>query len=530
VAIVRSTAGKCAYGAAMRGRLLTVLAAASLAAVAPASAQSGPEPGQVVLAEECRTWAGYVVAVACDPEERLRGSIAFPGAAPAAVEAIEGEVAVAAVGGGREPLLPGERLTLSVTAASPSGQLVVRVAARPPNGRRSVVLDRLVDGMTVAVDQNLDVTVTRGTEVVALPARPPEAAPPPPATSAQELAARVVHGINTFFAPRNPGFQEICDALDPAARPYFDLIFGDPEQYGCRTAVDLYTTGDENVPHAFASSARLVSVRMTGPREALLTADLVYRYEPSSTGDKRRIALRARALLRRVGDGSWRLADPRSLLGLAATQGPFVTSPPLATLRGRAANLRADSRRSRRYAAALERRRRAASRPVGGPASCAPGVETRGLDGQGDALVDGGQMRTRLPALGATVDLLGATLVTRATGPPCLVLDFTQPVDLSSPLYVTLYVMAKNDGGSESVSIYSGRVFADDDGNYDEIRFFRGARAVAVGNRLVVRFAPGQWHGVIRRSSFSWRVRASRSHPYAGSIGDATHLTRHRPR
>jgi hypothetical protein len=450
----------------MRGRLLTILVAAPLAALAPASAQSA-EPGQAVLAVECESWAGDVVAVACDPAEKLRGAVAFPGAKLAPVVSIEGEVAVAQVSGGREPLLPRERVTLLVTTPSPTAQLLVRVASARPDGRRTVVLDRLVDGMTVAVGENLEVTVTRGDEVVMLAPPPPEveAPPPPPATSPEEVAARVVHAINTFFAPREPGFKEMCEALDPAARPFFDLVFGDPVRYGCPSAMYAYTVGLENVPAAFASSAKLVSVRMTGPSEALLTADLVYRYRPYSIDDKRRIALRARALLRRAGDGSWRLADPRSLLALAATEGPFLSAPPLKTLRARAANLRAGSRRARRYAAALERRRGAASRPVGGPASCAPGVETRGLDNVGDAVVNGGQTRTRLPALGATVDLVGATLVTRATGPPCLVLEFTQQVDLGTPLYVTL------DG----------------------------------------------------------RAQATRTHPYAGSIQDATRLTRHRP-
>jgi hypothetical protein len=189
--------------------LAGIAAVAALAAVPPAYAQSGPEPGQAALAAECRPWAGDVAAVACDPAERLRGSIAFPGAAPATVEVVEGEVAVAQVSGDREPLLPGERLTLSVTAPSPTAHLVVRVAAAPPDGRRTVVLDRLVDGMTVAVDENLEVTVTRGTEVVALAPRAleAEAAPPPPATTPEEVAARVVHAINGFFAPRNPGLK-----------------------------------------------------------------------------------------------------------------------------------------------------------------------------------------------------------------------------------------------------------------------------------------------------------------------------------
>jgi hypothetical protein len=188
----------------MRRRLLTGLAVAAVAVAAPASPVSAAEPGQADLAAECETWAGDVVATACDPAQRLRGSIAFPGAEPETVEAIDGEVAVAQVGGGREPLLPGERLTLSITAPSPTAQLVVKVAARLPEGRRTIVLDRLVDGMAVAVSENLEVTVTRGAEVVALPPSAGlDAAPPPPALTPEDLAARVVHGISTFFAPNN---------------------------------------------------------------------------------------------------------------------------------------------------------------------------------------------------------------------------------------------------------------------------------------------------------------------------------------
>ena len=443
-------------------------------------------------------------------------------------------MAVAQVSGDREPLLPGERLTLSVTTPSPTAQLVVRVAAAQPDGRRTIVLDRLVDGMAVAVNADLEVTVMRGAEVVALPSPTPETeAPPPPATTPQELAARVVHGVNAFFGPGIRGFKEVCDALDPAARPYFDLAFGDPEQYGCSEPdVPVHRRRRERPTRLRELGEARVgpSDRRTG--EALLIADLVYRYKPYSTGDRRRIALRARALLRRIGDGSWRLADPRSLLGLAATEGPATTAPSLAKLRGRAANLRADARRARRDAAAFERRRRAATRPVGGPATCAPGVRSRALDLAGDSNVDGSLIRTRLPALGATVDLVGATLVTRRAGPPCLVLDFAQPVDLGTPLDVVFDTLTPDPGGQSSksatVHLEAGDVFATD-GDSDDVRFFRGARAVAAGNRLVVRFAPAQWTGAIKRARFTWTVQAVRPHPYAITIQDETRRTRQRP-
>lgn len=510
--------------------LLAGLAAVALCGAAPAAAIAA-EPGQADLPAECETWAGDVAAVACDPAARLRGAVSFPGAELATVED-EGDVAVAQVGGGREPLLPGERLTLSVTAPSPTAVLLVRVASGRRDRRRTIVLDRLVDGMTVAVSESLDVSVTRGSEVVALGPPVPDEPPPPPAGTPQEVAARVVHGIATLFVPRAPGFKEICNTLDPAARPYFDLSLGDPELYPCSTLMYLFTVGDENVPTAFASSAKLTSVRMTGRSEALLTADLVYRYKPYSTGDRRRIALRARALLRRVGDGSWRLADPRSLLALAATRGPFLTAPALAKLRGRAANLRADARRARRAAAALDRRRRAASRPVGGPATCPSGVGSTAVDPTGDANVDGSQVRTRLPALGATVDIVGASLVMRRGGPPCMVLDFAQPVDLGTPLDIVFDTLTSNHNGQSSTSatvhIQAGTVLATD-GDSDDVHFFRGARAVAQGNRLVVRLAPAQWNGALLRRTITWTVHAVRPHPYAITIEDFTGGRRRRP-
>lgn len=515
----------------MRRAALAAIAAAALLAAAPASAQSGPEPGQAVLPADCEPWTRETVAAACDPSARLRASISFPGAPVATVDAEEVDVATAQVSDGREPLLPGERLTLSVTAPSPTARLLVKAAALPPEGERTIVLDRLVDGMTVAVSDSLEVTVTRGPEVVVLgPSVSAAAPPPPPALAPEELAARVVHGINAFFATNNVGFQEVCNALDPAVHPYFDLAFGDPEQYGCLSLMYLFTVGDENVPHAFASSAKVVSVRATRPGEALLTADLVYRYRPNSTGDRRRIALRARALLRRVGDGSWRLANPLPLLGLAATEGPSVTAPSLAKLRGRAANLRAEARRSRRRAAALERSRLAASHPLGGPASCARGIESRATDAPGDAVVNGSPERTRLPALGATVDLAGVTLVTRRNGPPCLVMDFVQPVDLTKPLDVELGAVTSDNRSSNSATVHieAGRVFADN-GDSDDVRFLRGARAAARGNRLVVRLAPGQWTGPVKRTSFIWTASAARPHPYAITIEDAARRTRHRP-
>lgn len=135
--------------------------------------------------------------------------------------------------------------------------------------------------------------------------------------------------------------------------------------------------------------------------EALLTADLVYRYEPYATGDKRRIAIRARALLRRIGEGSWRLADPQPLLGLTATDGPAATAPPLTRVR---------------------------------------------LEG-------------------------GRVLATKG-----------------------------EDG---------------------EIRLLRGARAAVDGTRLVVRFAPGQWTGEIKRAAFSWTAPTVREHPCSSTIEDS---------
>lgn len=61
----------------------------------------------------------------------------------------------------------------------------------------------------------------------------------------------------------------------------------------------------------------------------------------------------------------------------------------------------------------------------------------------------------------------------------------------------------------------------------NELRFLRGARATAEGNRLVVRFAPGQWTGEIKRAAFSWTAQVVREHPYASTIEDVTKSVRH---
>lgn len=153
-------------------------------------------------------------------------------------------------------------------------------------------------------------------------------------------------------------------------------------------------------------------------------------------------------------------------------------------------------------------------------------------DAPGDAVVNGSPARTRLPALGATVGLAGVTLVTRRGGPPCLVLGFVEPVDLGKSLDVVFDTLTsdRHGGSSKSATVHieAGHVLADD-GDSDDVQFFRGARAVAQGNRLVVRLAPGQWTGAIKRAPFIWTAHAVRPHPYAITIEDAARRTRYRP-
>jgi hypothetical protein len=137
-----------------------------------------------------------------------RWFVGAPGAAVAEVEDVEGDVAVAQVGGDREPLLPGERLSVSVTRPSPSAQLLIKIAAGRPDRQRTVVLDRVVDGMTVSVGADLAVTVTRGAEVTVLTAVASDPPPPPAPTTPvlDDQAGQPVRATSTqaIRLPRAP--------------------------------------------------------------------------------------------------------------------------------------------------------------------------------------------------------------------------------------------------------------------------------------------------------------------------------------
>ena len=78
-------------------------------------------------------------------------------------------------------------------------------------------------------------------------------------------------------------------------------------------------------------------------------------------------------------------------------------------------------------------------------------------------------------------------------------------MDLTTRLDLVLDAAPTNDPDptwtTATVRLEGGRVLATK-GEDGEIRLLRGARAAVDGTRLVVRFAPGQWTGEIKRAAF----------------------------
>src|SRR3954468_5755885 len=110
--------------------------------------------------------------------------------------------------------------------------------------------------------------------------------------------------------------QTLCASLPGGVRDYFTS--GSPsDDEACLQIMALFIHGDENVPGVVPTHASGLSVSVRGTR-AVMRTRLVHRYRPQSTGDPRRIALNARALLVRDATGVWRLATPETLFPLFA--------------------------------------------------------------------------------------------------------------------------------------------------------------------------------------------------------------------
>lgn len=380
--------------------LLAVAAVAAVASLALA-APAGAEPlTRVAVPSSCQHWDGDgVLALACDPTR---------GAAPVRVhlgrETGSGEHGVARVFG-TEPLQAGETLTLRWRHPSARAVLSLQVAA--PEGPRRVVLDLRARPLRVDVTAQAD-----GSLVVRTPARTATVPAPPPfdvawgPRTARAAAAQLLAAVDRLESS-DRALRTVCAALDREVFASFELEFGDPRRYPCWGALVFHVFGDENVPRPTATVHDGLSFAVRGGR-AILSTRLTHRYRPYSQSDPHRIAVRARALLVRDGQGIWRLATVEPLLPLVAVVHPRAFSD--AELDRLHRHDAADGRRLAAREARAETARQAATADGSAPAPCAAPLEA---DPPGDVSIGDPGQHARSQAAHADVDVVGAGVAGR---------------------------------------------------------------------------------------------------------------------
>jgi hypothetical protein len=390
-------------------RALLVAAVAALVLSAPAVAAPLTRPG---LPSFCRDWGGEdTIALACDPDKRAAGIHLRLGAGAADPSNERGIAQLS----GREPLLPGETLTL--TWSHPSSHAVLAVKVSAPQGPRDVVLDLRARPARVDVIAQaggaLQVTTPAGSATV-------PAAPAPDAVSweprnAHAAATALLAAVDRMERSAS-ALRTLCAALDRDVFSNFELLFGDPLRYPCVSGLAFSVFGDENVPRPTSTVHRGASLAVHRGR-ALLRTTLTHRYSSSSLSDPKRLVVPARMLLVRDAQGIWRLATIEPLLPLYAVEHRrAATDSELARL------YRIDAGTGRQTAAAaarLQAARVAATVDGTAPAPCA--IALAG-DPAGDVVVQESEFRARDQVAHADVDLVGlgvsgSCVALRSAGP-----------------------------------------------------------------------------------------------------------------
>jgi hypothetical protein len=448
----------------MRLRALLAATVAALVLSAPAVAAPLTRPG---LPSFCREWGGEdTIALACDPDKRARGIRLRLGAG---VTDPSDEPGIAQLSG-REPLLPGETLTL--TWSHPSSHAVLAVKVSSPQGPRDVVLDLRARPARVDVIAQaggaLQVTTPAGSATVPAVPAPAEASwePRTARAAATQLLAAVDRMERSVTALRT-----LCAALDRDVFSNFELLFGDPQRYPCVSGLTFSVFGDENVPRPTSTVHRGASLAVHRGR-AVLRTTLTHRYHPSSLSDPKRLVVTARMLLVRDAQGIWRLATIEPVLPLYAVQHRrAATDAELARL------YRTDARTGRQTAAAaarLQAERGAATVDATAPAPCA--IALAG-DRTGDVVVQESDSRARDQVAHADVDLVGL-----GVSGSCVALRS------AGPLPARFEVHLRDDHAHElQVSVVDGRVLVQDATNEDEgLNPIRGVAAHLDADGLVL--------------------------------------------
>jgi hypothetical protein len=345
-------------------RMLCLLLAATGAALALCPPVVAAPLTRPALPSFCREWGGEdTVALACDPGKRATGIRLRLGAG--AVDPSD-EPGIAQLSG-REPLLPGETLTL--TWSHPSSHAVLAVKVSSPQGPRDVVLDLRARPARVDVIAQaggaLQVATAAGSATVSAAPAPAEVSWEPRTAHA---AATALLSAADRIERSTSALKTLCAALDRDVFSNFELLLGDAARYPCVSGLAFDVFGDENVPRPTSTVHRGASLSVHRGR-ALLSTTLTHRFTSNSQSDPRRLVVRARLLLVRDAEGIWRLATIEPLLPLFAVEHRrALTDAELARL------YRADARGGRKAAAAaarLQAQRAAATVDATAPAPCA---------------------------------------------------------------------------------------------------------------------------------------------------------------
>lgn len=436
-------------------RVLLAALLATLALAAPVGAAPLTRPA---LPSFCREWGGEdTIALACDPDKRAT-AIHLRLGAEATDPSSEPGVAQLT---GREPLLPGETLTL--TWSHPSAHAVLAVKVSSPQGPRDVVLDLRARPARVDViaapGGALQVTTPAGTATV--PAAPAPAAALWEPRTAHAAATGLLAAVDRM--ERSQGaLRTLCAALDRDVFSNLELLFGDPQRYPCASGLAFAVFGDENVPRPTSTVHRGASLAVHRGR-AVLRTTLTHRYHPSSLSDPERLVVTARMLLVRDAQGIWRLATIEPLLPLYAVEHRrAATDAELARL------YRADARDGRKSAAAaarLQAGRAAATVDGAAPAPCA--IAPAG-DPAGDVVVQESEFPARDQVAHAGVDLVGL-----GVAGSCVTLRS------AGPLPARFEVHLRDEHAHElQVSVVDGRVLVQDAANEDAgLKPIRGVAA-----------------------------------------------------
>jgi hypothetical protein len=415
----------------------------TLAFAAPAAAG---ELTSRTMPRACDQNFDQVIAFACDPAGAAGTPLLTLGSRTA-----RGELRSA------EALQPGETVTLTWSHPSARAVMYLDVASEDV-GTHGVILNlrQGAERVVVTVGEGGRLTVSPGGVVP--PASRPAAAwgARTPRAAARAVLHAVRHQVRSVEA-----IQTLCASLPGGVRDYYTFGFP-PDEDQCLATTALFIHGDENVPVVVSTHASGLSVSVSGSH-AVMRTRLVHRYRPTSVGDRRRIAVNARALLVRDSTGIWRLATPETLFPLTAVVHRRAFSD------GELRQVYRDTARlGRRWTGHhLRVRRQARARLVPAPCSASPAA-----DAAGDVVVE-----TVEPARDQAAHS-GGDIVAGAFNGRCLTLRTAGPLPAEFSVVV--------DSGHPNIHVANGVVEVYDGDDVDEAPPIRGATAHLDANTLTV--------------------------------------------